>query len=123
MQDDKNLQMEVALDYQLNVWNWLIVTGSRTIGGKKNKATSTLLYSHLVSGFLYSALGFRDYKTSEYKGNAVDFAKGGKNLQDLFGFADPDFGEWQKRIDFDKWIQVKNWNRWLEKHENYKKDE
>ena len=68
--------------------------------------------------FLYSALAFRHYKTSEFKGNAVDFAKGGKNLQDLFGFADPEFGEWRKRINFDKWIQMKNSNRWLDKHEN-----
>ena len=67
---------------------------------------------------MYSALAFRHYKTSEFKGNAVDFAKGGKNLQDLFGFADPEFGEWRKRINFDKWIQMKNSNRWLDKHEN-----
>ena len=35
-----------------------------------------ILSSSLSSGFLYSALGFCDYKTSKFKENAVDFAKG-----------------------------------------------
>ena len=85
--------------------------------GKKNKALPTSLYVCLSNGFLYSALGFRDYKTLEFKRNAVDFATAAKSLQDLFGFVDPEKGEWQKRINLEKWIKRGKSNKWLGKHE------
>jgi hypothetical protein len=122
MQDKKTLQREV-LDYQTKCTR-LVSTNRKAYDlGKKNKASPTLLYDCLSNGFLYSALGFRDYKTLEFKENAVDFATAGKSLQDLFGFVDPENGEWQKRIHLVNWIKKKKSNDWLDKHENYKKDE
>ena len=85
--------------------------------GKKNKACPKTLHDRVQSGFVYAALGFRDYKTLEFKRNAVDFATAAKSLQDLFGFVDPEKGEWQKRINLEKWIKRGKSNKWLGKHE------
>ena len=105
MQDNKKLQSTMSLDYQANCMG-LVECHKRAYNlGKKNKASPKLLNDRVESGFVYAALGFRDYKTSEFKRNAVNFAIAGKKLQELFGFVVPENGEWQRRIDFDKWIQ------------------
>ena len=93
MQDNKNLVTDPSLDFQTKCMRLVDCHKKAYNLGKKNKASPRNIYSRLSSGFLYSALRFRDYQTSELKGNAVDFAKVSKNLQDLLGFAHPDFGE------------------------------
>lgn len=123
MDDKKTLEAEVSLDYQTKCTRLMSINRKGYDLGKKNKASPTTLYGRLSNGFLYSALGFRDYKTLEFKRNAVDFATAAKSLQELFGFVDPENGEWQKRINLEKWIKKKKPKQWLDKHENYKKNE
>ena len=110
MQDNKNLQSTMSLDYQTNCMGLVECHKKAYNLGKKNKASPSLLYHRLLSGFVYAALGFRDYKTSEFKRNAVNFAVAGKKLQGIFNFVNPEKGEWEKRIDFDKWIQEESKN-------------
>ena len=110
MQDNKNLQSTMSHDYQTNC-DKLVEVHKRAYNlGKKNKACPSLLYDRLMHGFVYAALGFRDFKTPEFKKNAVNFAVAGKKMQELFGFVNPENGEWQKRINFDKWIQEESKN-------------
>ena len=122
MQDNKNLVTDPSLDFQTKCMRLVDCHKKAYNLGKKNKASPLLLYDRLSAGFLYSACGFRDYKKSEFKGNAVNFAVAGKKLQELFGFIVPEKGEWQKRIDFDKWIKKKDSNKWLDQHENPAED-
>ena len=117
MNDKNTLQREVSLDYQTKCTKLMSINRKCYDLGKKNKASPTSLYVCLSNGFLYSALGFRDYKKLEFKRNAVDFATAAKSLQDLFGFVDPENGEWQKRINLEKWIKRGKSNKWLGKHE------
>ena len=47
----------------------------------------------------------------------MNFTVAAKTLQKLFGFVAPETGEWQKRINFDKWIKKKDSNQWLYQYE------
>ena len=105
MQDNENLKSTKSLDYQTNCMRLVEIHQKAYNLGKKNKASPSLLYDRLLQGFEYASFGFRVYKKEEFKRNALKFAVAGKKMQELFGFVVPEKGEWQKRIDFDKWIQ------------------
>ena len=47
----------------------------------------------------------------------MNFTVAAKKLQELFGFVAPGSGEWQKRINFDKWIKKEDSNQWLDQYE------
>ena len=117
MQDHKNLPRDLSLDFQTICMKLVDCQKKAYNLGRKNKASPSLLYRRLSAGFLYAALGFRNFKTSEFKGNAVNFVVAAKKLQELFEFVAPETGEWQKRIDFDKWIKKKDSNKWLDQYE------
>ena len=119
MQDSGNLlrgYQQGLLDYQTICMNQVDSQKKAYNLGRKNKASPSFLYRRLSAGFLQAALGFRHFKTSEFKENAVNFVVAAKKLQELFGFVAPETGEWQKRLDFDKWILKKDSNKWLDQY-------
>ena len=117
MQDHRSEMQDLSLDFQ-TICRKLVDCQKKAYNlGRKNKASPSLLYRRLSAGFLYAALGFRNFKTSEFKGNAMNFVVAAKKLQELFGFVAPETGEWQKRINFDKWIRKKDSNQWLDQYE------
>ena len=119
MQDSENLlrcYQQGLLDFQTICMKQVDGQKKAYNLGRKNKASPSLLYRRLSAGFLQAAIGFRHFKTSEFKENAVNFVVAAKKLQELFGFVAPETGEWQKRLDFDKWILKKESNRFLDQY-------
>ena len=119
MQDIGNLlrvYQQGLLDYQTICMNQVDSQKKAYNLGRKNKASPSFLYRRLSAGFLQAAIGFRHFKTSEFKENAVNFVVAAKKLQELFGFVAPETGEWQKRLDFDKWILKKESNKFLDQY-------
>ena len=117
MQDHQSMPKDLSLDFQTRCMKLVDIQKKAYNLGRKNKASPSLLYRRLCAGFLYAALGFRNFQTLEFKGNALNFTVAAKKLQELFGFVAPETGEWQKRLDFDKWIKKKDSNKWLDQYE------
>ena len=116
MQDHKSLPRDLSLDFQTICMKLVDCQKKACNLGRKNRASPSSLYRRLSAGFLYAALGFLNFKTSEFKGNAMNFTVAAKKLQELFGFVAPETGEWQKRLNFDKWIEKKESNQWLDQY-------
>ena len=63
MQDHKSMPRDLSLDFQTICMKLVDCQKKAYDLGRKNKASPSLLYRGLSAGFLYAALGFRNFKT------------------------------------------------------------
>ena len=89
---------------------------------KNYRASPILIYTYVCDGFTCSALGYlhanKQDSRQKFTESGVEFAQVCEQLQQNFGFCQPQSGVWKKRQNFQNWMQSEDFEDWL-KNEEY----